>query len=120
MVNHPWAGNFLFAFSHLVVHCLVSSSYVALQIEWPWLLCFCPPSFFFFFPFQQMGVSRPSNNPLGEKLLIFIFTLGGSFLGFILCGTFTPIAMGYSCPLIIIIFKGFISPRFLFIYFTLL
>jgi hypothetical protein len=59
---------------------------------------------------------------LDEKLLIFIFTLGGSFLGFILCGTFTPIAMGYSCLLIIIIiFKGFkISPRFQFIYFTLL
>jgi hypothetical protein len=30
---------------------------------------------------------------LGEKILIFIFTLGGSFSGFILCGTFTPIVI---------------------------
>jgi len=75
----------------------------------------------FFFSFLQIGVSRPSNNPLGEKLLIFIFTLGGSVSGFIICGTFTPIAMGCFCPLIIIIFKGFkFSTRFQFIYFTLL
>jgi hypothetical protein len=51
---------------------------------------------------------------LVEKLLTFIFTLGGSFSGFILCGTFTPIAMGYSCPLIIIIFKGFKNQKYIF------
>ncbi len=48
---------------------------------------------FFSPPFLQIGISRPSNNPLGEKILIFIFTLGGSFSGFILCGTFTPIVI---------------------------
>jgi len=74
---------------------------------------------FFFPPFLQIGISRPSNNPLGEKILIFIFTLGWFILGFHPMWHFHPNC--YSCPLIIIIFKGFkISPRFQFIYFTLL